>query len=330
MLPISSQFWKVCPPSTFVCRNNLCSPAGVWICVGRSSHGQSTRWGTGPCWLWCCGGRKQDPPPQDSLWDPAWRSVPGIWSTHKAACLIWAHWEIEKPSEHSSSWSELLNIAFSAPPYLRAAWVKQRFRSVWTYLRHCCVAQGLDSTVNTDTAFSSSSSITFFSAFSSSLTKYTPDSSLPWVPPHTATRGNLGKHTTLSASIWLRAEVEWKKVQEGVWKGKKIEVLLYNRTLYIQFLAAHAESEVLCSYTTRISFYSVMKAASLSGTYQLQCWCYTVHHRQHCNTKQRHWFVKPYLVYFFFFSGLLKPVKGQFQTLEMYCSLKQHWDYKSV
>lgn len=86
-------------------------------------------------------------------------------------------------------------------PYLSLAWVKQRLRSVSTYLRHCCMARGFDSTISTDRGSSSSFSITFFSAFSSSLTKYTPDSSLPCVPPHTATRGNLGKHTTLSTSI---------------------------------------------------------------------------------------------------------------------------------
>lgn len=86
------------------------------------------------------------------------------------------------------------------------AWVKQRFRSVLMYLRHCCTAQGFDSTGITDSGFCSFPSP--FSSLSSSLTKYTPDSSFPWVPPHTATRDNLGKHTTLSTSVWLNAGPE--------------------------------------------------------------------------------------------------------------------------
>lgn len=28
-----------------------------------------------------------------------------------------------------------------------------------------------------------------------------------------------------------------------------------------------------------------------------QCWCHWVHCRQHCNTKRRQWFMKPYLVF---------------------------------
>lgn len=75
------------------------------------------------------------------------------------------------------------------------------------YLRHCCTAQGFDSTSITDSGFCSFSSSSF-SSLSNSLTKYTPESSFPWVPPHTATRDNLGKPTALSTSIWLNAGTE--------------------------------------------------------------------------------------------------------------------------
>lgn len=110
-------------------------------------------------------------------------------------------------------------------PYLRMAWVKQRFRSVSMYLRHCIMARGLDSTISTDIGPSTSS--LSFCAFSSSLTKYTPDSSLPWVPPHTATRDNLGRLTTSSTSIWLQAgrgKSERKVYAAGL---RNFPVLLY-------------------------------------------------------------------------------------------------------
>lgn len=87
-----------------LCLNQLCLPAGVGICAGRSSPGQSTRWCTGPCWPWCCEGHTQDPLPGDSPWDPVRRSVLGIWSSHRAPHLIWDHWEMERQSE-KNSWS---------------------------------------------------------------------------------------------------------------------------------------------------------------------------------------------------------------------------------
>lgn len=141
-------------------------------------------------------------------------------SDHLIGRLIWygttGRWRDNLKRTHDQLAS---TVTFAIPPYLRVAWVKQRFRSVLMYLRHCCVAHGFDSTSSTDRGFSSSSfsSLASFCTFSSSLTKYTPDSSFPWVPPHTATRDNLGKHTTLSTSIWLRAGRDTVQV-EGVCK----------------------------------------------------------------------------------------------------------------
>lgn len=135
----------------------------------------------------------------------------------------------------------------STLPYLRVAWVKQRFRSVSTYLRHCCVARGFDSTISTETgsASSSSFSFTFFSTFSSSLTKYTPDSSFPWVPPHTATRDNLGKCTTLSTSIWLRG----RDTVEKVWDFEGVCNETFYCSLCLQFWAEQTRLLFISSYT---------------------------------------------------------------------------------
>lgn len=64
----------------------------------------------------------------------------------------------------------------------------------------------------------------------------------------------------------------WRCMQE-----KNVLVCIYNCILRIQQLIS----------------------VSLSGRYQLpHCWCHWVHCWQHCNTKQRNWFVKPYLVFF--------------------------------
>ncbi|TNN67854.1 hypothetical protein EYF80_021823 [Liparis tanakae] len=77
------------------------------------------------------------------------------------------------------------SLAFSSRDLIiSSARVKQRLRSVSTYLRHCCTARGFDSTIDTDgcSSSSSSSSSSFsITSFCSSLTKYTPDSSLPWM-----------------------------------------------------------------------------------------------------------------------------------------------------
>lgn len=79
---------------------HLCLPAGVWRCAGKSSLGRSRQLGTGPCWQWCCGGRKPGPPPWNFPSDPARHSVLGIWQTRKGHRLKVEHWETEKQSEH--------------------------------------------------------------------------------------------------------------------------------------------------------------------------------------------------------------------------------------
>lgn len=147
------------------------------------------------------------------------------------------------------------------------AWVKQRFRSVLMYLRHCCTAQGLDSTSITDSGFSSFCSSSF-SSLSSSLTKYTPDSSFPWVPPHTATRDNLGKHTTLSTSIWLKVGRE--KVEEtGEIEMHERALLAYTPAYYTCRFFQHI-TEGLTLLTQSRPFNSTPKQrvpVSLSGRY---------------------------------------------------------------
>lgn len=80
------------------------------------------------------------------------------------------------------------NLSFST--YLSKSFVKQRLRSVSTYLLQASTARGFDRTVviEADPARS-----TF--CFCISLTMYTPDCSFPWVPPQMATRDSGGKET---------------------------------------------------------------------------------------------------------------------------------------
>lgn len=201
----------------------------VGVCAGRSSRSQSTQWDTGPCWQWCCGGHIRDPPLRGDLWDPACGSVPVTWWPHRGPCLIQGHWGTEEWL--MSNCKESREPSSSLQPYLRLAWVKQRFRSVSKYLRHCLMARGFDSTFTTDTDPPSSPTIFIFS---SSLTKYTPDSSFPWVPPHTATRDNLGMRTTSSNSIWLgagRDQQNWFMYFSCFW----IDVSVLPKWVMIQF-----------------------------------------------------------------------------------------------
>lgn len=70
-------------------------PVCICKCAGWCSL-QSIRWGTGPCWMWCCGYHRVDPRPLGFLWAPAERSAPVLASARRVRSLLWGHW---KPGE---------------------------------------------------------------------------------------------------------------------------------------------------------------------------------------------------------------------------------------
>lgn len=160
---------------------------------GERSSLWSTRSGTDPCWRWCCECRTAGPRPLGSLWAPAehWARA-RAWS-RRACRLSGRHWEAGDSVHFCHGLcppftSVLLQFFF--PTYLSMWLVKQRFRSLSTYLLQDSTARGLERTVIRETGPSCS-----ICCFFSSLSMYTPDISFPWVPPQTATRDSGGKKT---------------------------------------------------------------------------------------------------------------------------------------
>ena len=104
----------------------------------------------------------------------------------------------------------------------------------------------------------------------------------------------------LPPSDWQQARKQWEKLQE--FEG----ICNKNRASQSSCITACCASSFEQN-TTWISSHSVLKPllVSLSGRYQLP-W---VHCRQHCNTKQIHWSLKPYLIV----PALQKTLKGQLQ-----------------
>lgn len=161
------------------------------VCIlkcGEGSSLRSRRSGTDPCWRWCCEGRTAGPQPLGSLWAPAERWARARAFAHRACRLSRGRW---KAGDLVHFMYRIFSFFFFFFPTCLSRWlVKQRFRSLSMYLLQDSTARGLESTVIRETG-PSCPTLCFFS----SLSMYTPDISLPWVPPQMAMRDSGGKRT---------------------------------------------------------------------------------------------------------------------------------------
>lgn len=92
-----------------VCLMTELLPVCICKCAGWCSL-QSIRWGTGPCWKWCCGYHRVDPRPLGFLWAPAERSAPLLASARRVRSLLRGHW---KPGEVTELSNSCFTVLFS-------------------------------------------------------------------------------------------------------------------------------------------------------------------------------------------------------------------------